>query len=438
MLKIDFFPSEIIKEYEDKISAIIKARNNGKDEIEFIPNTQYKISIHDLITSERSKILSISGINLYMYICSSQKYKSMSNVELLHTLSIEYPDKVTRIEHRNSFYKYEINGVTYHTTSKTDKNNHPIVREAADIIKDKFSTYDANYATRYFSNKRINSVSDLKDVLDDMFTDLENQLLGCTLNSYGRQEYIIDYSILPGDLRHKLMNSIGLRTCPYCNRNYITRYGINGNKSTADLDHFYQKKQYPLFALSLFNFVPSCSICNSRMKNTHSADGTLYPYDEGFEDDAHFELKYTGKDFSGLGTLRLFQALESVKYDDYEVEISVDPYTSSDKRGKIEKSKELFHLTEVYANHKQDALEVALRTRIFCEGSYKSFCQKLFDKLSESGMTNVSSSDLEDNLFSDILNDEWLMFGIFTNDEKRRFDKPLSRMIYDIYNSGKK
>ena len=70
MLKIDFFSPEIIEEYEDAITAEVKKRNGGNDEIHFIPDMpQYKISIHDLLTADRKTIFAIDGIPLYMSIC---------------------------------------------------------------------------------------------------------------------------------------------------------------------------------------------------------------------------------------------------------------------------------------------------------------------------------------------------------------------------------
>lgn len=442
MLKIDFFPPEIIKDYEDEIAEKVRSKNGGKDDIIFIPkeiknpNTgdPYKISIHDLLTLDRDNIFKTDGIMLYMCICSAQKYKSMSNVKLLDTLNSEYPKKVIKIKHEHGNYKYEINMVSYHTTRIDDKSNHLIIGEAANIIKNEFAKYNTNYAKKYFKNK-INCVDKLNAVLDKMFSDA-NTLLNGTRGSFGTQESFIEYSMIPNDLRHKLMSSLGIRTCPYCNRNYITVYG-KGKKSTADLDHFYQKKQYPLFALSLFNFIPSCQICNSRMKNTHSAENTLYPYKEGFEKDAHFELKYTGKNKTGADILHLWQAIKDIKYSDYNIEIVIDPATSPEKKKRIENSTELFHLTQVYEDHKPEALEAALRTRIYCEGSYKKFCEKLFDKCENFGMNNTSVSDLESCLLREDFDNEWLMFGIFMNDEKRKYDKPLSRMICDIYHSRK-
>lgn len=441
MLKIEFFSEEIMEDYAENIAATVKTRNNNKNRIIFIPvkrtNKSYDISISDLLTLKREKLIQIDGIKLYMYICSAQKYKSMSNVEFLYALNEEYPDKVEKIYHEKGNYEYrikDINGTTttYACTRKDDITNHGIIIKAVEIIRDTFAEYDKKYANCYFNNKITASILDFRCILDSMFNELKQTLIR---NKNGVPERIVDYSLISSDLRHKLMNSIGIRTCPYCNRNYITRYGINGSKSTADLDHFYQKEQYPLFALSLFNFVPSCPVCNSRLKNTHPADDTMYPYEEGFGDDVHFELNYIGNDKTGTNILHLWQALDSVAYSDFEIRISIDPNTDPDRVKRIKKSKELFHLEELYDDHKQDALETALRTRIYCEGSYKKFCEKLFNKCRGSGMVNSSASDLENYMFRKGFDNEWLMFGTFINDKKRKFDKPLSRMIHDIYHS---
>lgn len=431
MLKIDFFSPEIIEEYEDAITAEVKKRNGGNDEIHFIPDMpQYKISIHDLLTADRKTIFAIDGIPLYMSICSSQKFKASKVDALLQNLELQFRNDV---EKKNQ-HEYKINGNTYDTEDKKFILN--IISEVTQLLKRKFSSYNAKYAERYF-NRAINSLGDLNNVLDKMFEDLKNNLNSHVKTNKLPIDLIIDYSILKGDLRHKILNSLGVRTCPYCNRNYITSYG---EKSTADLDHFYQKKQYPLFALSLFNFVPSCSVCNSRMKNIYPADDALYPYEEGFEDDARFELKTTRtpleKDFCE-STVRLFQAIRDTKFEEFSLEIITDPKTPSSKKKKIENSEKLFHLTEVYANHKMDALEAAFRTRVYCEGNYKRHCQRLLKRLEQAGMKMTASVDLEASMFADIIDYEWLMFGIFFNDEKRRYEKPLSKMIYDIYKSGK-
>lgn len=439
MLKLEFFSQDVIDEYEKKIIGEVRKRNNNRNNITFLSYStvtskekKYSISIHKLLTYKREQILKIAGIKLYMCICSAQKYKHLSNVELLHTLKLKFPKKVCEKCYQNGKYEYAINGVTYCTTRKDDTAEHDIINKAASLIRSEFKRLDANYVDIYFDTSKIYSVAYLNEALDKMFRELETQLIDRVSN-----ESIISYSLISSEIRHKLMASLGVRTCPYCNRNYITRYGIKGNKSTADLDHFYQKEQYPLFALSLFNFVPSCPVCNSRMKNIHPADDAMYPYEEGFGNDVHFELKYTGTDISSEKILHIWQAFSNINYDDFEIKIVIDPCTDSDHKKRIENSEALFHINEVYEDHKKDALEVALRTRIYCEGSYEKFCGKLFDKLEEKGMRYSSVSDLEQFLFRAGFDHEWLMFGIHMNDENRRFDRPLSKMIYDIYNSEK-
>ena len=64
--------------------------------------------------------------------------------------------------------------------------------------------------------------------------------------------------------RHNFVQRLNLRVCPYCNRQYITSFYKNDRKvTTADIDHYFPKKQYPLLSMYFFNLIPSCSVCNS-------------------------------------------------------------------------------------------------------------------------------------------------------------------------------
>jgi len=60
-------------------------------------------------------------------------------------------------------------------------------------------------------------------------------------------------------------DSLGLNVCPYCNRNYILTIEVdkkNTTKYRPEIDHFYPKSKYPIFALSFYNFIPACPTCN--------------------------------------------------------------------------------------------------------------------------------------------------------------------------------
>lgn len=79
--------------------------------------------------------------------------------------------------------------------------------------------------------------------------------------------------------RHEFITRLGIKVCPYCNRQYITSYedGIGVDMTTADADHYYPKAEYPILQMNIFNLVPSCSVCNSRTKGS-SNKRHLYPY----------------------------------------------------------------------------------------------------------------------------------------------------------------
>ena len=84
--------------------------------------------------------------------------------------------------------------------------------------------------------------------------------------------------------RHKLLSLMEIEVCPYCQRNYISSFEENDDKrTTADLDHFYPKSLYPFLALSLYNFIASCQICNSRFKGSKDTYNSVYPYEESFD-----------------------------------------------------------------------------------------------------------------------------------------------------------
>lgn len=113
MLKLEFFPQDVIDEYEKQIIDKVREKNYNRDKLIFLSydinpvlKKEYSISIHELLTQKREQILKIDGIKLYMCICSAQKYKYMSNVELLHTLYQKFPNQIFEICYQNKECKY--------------------------------------------------------------------------------------------------------------------------------------------------------------------------------------------------------------------------------------------------------------------------------------------------------------------------------------------
>lgn len=86
-----------------------------------------------------------------------------------------------------------------------------------------------------------------------------------------------------------LTKKLNINVCPYCNHSYIFTLNDAENEiySKPEFDHFFNKSQYPLFALSLYNLIPSCSVCN-RIKGEKGI--SFHPYDNT-EEDIIFRLK---------------------------------------------------------------------------------------------------------------------------------------------------
>lgn len=64
-----------------------------------------------------------------------------------------------------------------------------------------------------------------------------------------------------------LLDRLGIKVCPYCNRSYT--FTIKGKRGVRpELDHFYPRsvKAYKHLAISFYNLIPSCPMCNHQKK----------------------------------------------------------------------------------------------------------------------------------------------------------------------------
>src|SRR5690606_29268121 len=81
---------------------------------------------------------------------------------------------------------------------------------------------------------------------------------------------------------YTLARNLDRSTCTYCNRIYTnTMVSKRGRKlMRPQFDHWFPKSIFPLLALSFYNLIPSCSICNSTAKSdtVFSLDRHLHPY----------------------------------------------------------------------------------------------------------------------------------------------------------------
>tara|TARA_R110002020_G_scaffold35530_1_gene107103 strand:+ start:2589 stop:3560 length:972 start_codon:yes stop_codon:yes gene_type:complete len=101
-----------------------------------------------------------------------------------------------------------------------------------------------------------------------------------------RLEKIINYTNWftksPKHYDYLLAEGLNIISCTYCNRIYTnTMKSEKGQKvMRPQFDHWFPKSKFPLLALSFYNLIPSCSVCNSSAKSDtiFYLDKHLHPY----------------------------------------------------------------------------------------------------------------------------------------------------------------
>lgn len=92
---------------------------------------------------------------------------------------------------------------------------------------------------------------------------------------------------------YALAKALNRNTCTYCNRLYtitVTTTKKGNNITRPQFDHWLAKSRYPLLALSYYNLIPSCSVCNSSVKGdiVFSRQTHIHPYEIANKEDFTF------------------------------------------------------------------------------------------------------------------------------------------------------
>ena len=208
--------------------------------------------------------------------------------------------------------------------------------------------------------------------------------------------------------RHKLLSLIGIEICPYCQRNYISSYEENNDeKTTADLDHFYPKSLYPFLALSLYNFIPSCQICNSRFKGNKDVCDSIYPYEEGF-DELGVKFK-TSKE--------VISEILGERYSDFYVKIDYENLKNKEDGEKVKNSIENLGLDRVYKKSHNQYIQNLLYNIGKYPENYLENCIEMFE-------SNVDKKKQLEEYFKDIVKEPY----------RKRIEngEPLAKLTKDI------
>jgi len=197
------------------------------------------------------------------------------------------------------------------------------------------------------------------------------------------------------------IQNLGLYVCPYCNRNTI--YSINnGENRTSELDHYYPKSKYPFLALSFYNLVPSCKVCN-KIKLDNDDKEYINPYDDRFDMNKNMKFSIKIKDSTFYHSIKGFSI--EYKYDDK---------ISDNEKNRIKNNLNDFKLKDLYQNHKDIVLELIQKEAIYNE----SYLNELL-------------TQYEGTLFKNKEDLQRLISGGYISDEEIG-KRPLSKLIKDI------
>ncbi|HIP26476.1 MAG TPA: hypothetical protein EYG80_02345 [Flavobacteriaceae bacterium] len=225
---------------------------------------------------------------------------------------------------------------------------------------------------RGFSNKNkdelVTLVNSNTNLTGQTIDDLKYTILSNKINSILKDIFINFYEKKWDDIveeydRYTFVKKHNLKTCSYCNMNYILiskRDKKKANGLRPEIDHFFPKSIYPYLAMSFYNLIPSCMVCNHTKgsKDTYK-DKLLSPYEI---DDATFKLTYRPQNMN-------FLQIKKRKYNSNNFKI---------KFKKIDKhSNKYFKLDKLYEQHKDVVLELLVKRTIYSK-SYIAELKKNF------------------------------------------------------------
>lgn len=197
---------------------------------------------------------------------------------------------------------------------------------------------------------------------------------------------------------YDLASNLKIAVCPYCNIEYTTTI-VTANQEKIcrpAFDHYLPKSEYPLLALSFYNLIPSCTVCNSTLKGTEEfqLDKDLHPYRDHVLTDFRFS-------YSAIGI------------EDIKIKVEKREKIEGEKSLKIDKTFETFKIEERYNAHKEIAQDLIDLKRAYSED--------FFSMLNKA----IPSANLSPE-------DAYRVFIGSYPDERDFYKRPFSKLKHDV------
>lgn len=199
----------------------------------------------------------------------------------------------------------------------------------------------------------------------------------------------------------KILTKMKVTVCPYCNRQYI--FTLSNGQVRPQFDHYYPKSRYPYLALSLYNMIPSCSICNMAKSSLDTlATPIIYPFEEEMGSEAQFKIKRK----KGGNFVRMLQGISN------EFVIDLDTTNAKNETIIVNQMVKL-HLNDLYNEHKEYIMDII-------KSKYINSSERINELLISFPALFDSYEDVKSLLY-------------MTNIQKESWgNRPLSKLTYDI------
>lgn len=200
-----------------------------------------------------------------------------------------------------------------------------------------------------------------------------------------------------------LADKLDIFTCPYCNENFTYYFSYKGGKSDIrrifDWDHIYSKTDYPFLAISFYNLVPCCKVCNQ------------IKLDQNFE----YFNPHTDVDLDNL----YFYALNPIEAgyigDSSKIQLNI-AYSHSLFKDQIKVTADTVGLLSRMRCHKELIKDILNKKRFFPD-PYLNFVE---NKISLLNFPNIRKAELKQTLY-----------GVHFN-QNEYFKRPFSKLTSDI------
>ncbi|SKB01318.1 hypothetical protein [Sporosarcina newyorkensis] len=215
-----------------------------------------------------------------------------------------------------------------------------------------------------------------------------------------------------------------LTICPYCGTQFIFLYESDNGRTRGTLDHFFDKATYPILAISIYNLIPSCKVCNSDFKGIEKVDlKTHYtPYEKDIIQFINFKREII-KEKSDEISSAIEKKIKELSYsddidyvavllgEDEEFNIRID-YSNApeDKAKKIKGNLKLFQIEEVYNTFHKPYVQKIIRDATIYNYIYKQQLLNSFPVIFN------SLDELKDSIIPSINEDKNQILGKLTRD----------------------